>query len=59
MATLIQDIDLSRRLIAERRRLGHDRWDEVWEGVYVMNASPNDEHQEVQMRLIREFGDVV
>ena len=59
MAALIQDIDLSRRLIAERRRLGHDRWDEVWEGVYVMNASPNDEHQEVQMRLIREFGDVV
>jgi Uma2 family endonuclease len=59
MAALIQDIDLSRRLIAERRRLGHDRWDEVWEGVYVMNASPNDEHQEVQMRLIRVFGDVI
>ncbi len=51
MAALIQDIDLSRRLIAERRRLGHDRWDEVWEGVYVMNPLPNDEHQEIQLRL--------
>jgi Uma2 family endonuclease len=59
MAALIQDIDLSRRLIAERRRLGHDRWDEVWEGVYVMNPLPNDEHQEIQMRLIRVFGDVI
>jgi Uma2 family endonuclease len=51
MAALIQDIDLSRRLIAERQRLGHDRWDEVWEGVYVMNPLPNDEHQEIQLRL--------
>lgn len=51
MAALIQDLDLSRQLIAERRRLGHDRWDEVWEGVYVMNPLPNDEHQEIQLRL--------
>ena len=51
MATLIQDLDLSRQLIAERRRSGHDRFDEVWEGVYVMNPLPNNEHQELQTRL--------
>jgi Uma2 family endonuclease len=51
MATLIQDFDLSRQLIAERRRAGHDRFDEVWEGVYVMNPLPNNEHQELQGRL--------
>jgi Uma2 family endonuclease len=51
MAALIQDVDLSRQLIAERRRLGHDRFDEVWEGVYVMNPLPNNEHQELQGHL--------
>jgi Uma2 family endonuclease len=47
MATLVQDVDLSRQLIAQRRRLKHDRFDEVWEGVYVMNPLPNNEHQEL------------
>jgi Uma2 family endonuclease len=52
MAALIQDIDLSRRLIAERKRLGHDRFDEVWEGVYVMNPLANWEHQVLVSALI-------
>jgi Uma2 family endonuclease len=51
MATLVQDFDLSRELIAERRRLGHDRFDEVWEGVYVMNPLPDNQHQELLGRL--------
>ena len=51
MATLIQHMDLSRQLIAERRRSGHDRFDEVWEGVYVMNPLPDNEHQELRGRL--------
>ncbi|HEX6985520.1 MAG TPA: Uma2 family endonuclease, partial [Planctomycetaceae bacterium] len=28
-----------------REEAGEDRWDEVWDGVYVMGALPNDEHQ--------------
>jgi Uma2 family endonuclease len=51
MAALIQDIDLSRRLIAERKRLGHDRFDEVWEGVYVMNPLADWEHQALVSEL--------
>jgi Uma2 family endonuclease len=51
MATLIQDAELSQKLIAERKRTGLDRWDEVWEGVYVMNPLANDEHQEFVSHL--------
>ena len=47
MPVLITDRDLERRLIRRRKRTGIDRWDEVWEGVYVMGALPNDEHQRV------------
>jgi Uma2 family endonuclease len=59
MAALIQDIDLSRRLIAERKRLGHDRFDEVWEGIYVMNPLANWEHQELVGGLIQCLGSVI
>lgn len=47
MATLIRDRDIERRLIARRRRLGQDKFDEVWNGVYVMAPLANDEHQDV------------
>lgn len=39
-------------LIAERQRLGHDRRDEVWEGVYVMSPAANRRHGRLQSRLI-------
>jgi Uma2 family endonuclease len=47
METLIADPRLSQRLIEERRERGIDRYDEVWEGVYVMAPAPNDEHQDI------------
>jgi Uma2 family endonuclease len=47
METLIADPRLSQRLIEERRARGIDRFDEVWEGVYVMAPAPNDEHQDI------------
>lgn len=47
MATTILDPELSRELIAERRARGLDRWDEVWDGDYVIKTQPNDEHQEL------------
>ena len=37
MSAVIADPDLERSLIRRRAR-GEDRYDEVWEGVYVVNA---------------------
>ena len=51
MTTLITDRHLERSLIRRRRMRGADRFDEVWEGVYVMNAYPNLEHQDLVGRL--------
>ena len=51
MTTLITDRHLERSLIRRRRERGADRFDEVWEGVYVMNAYPNIEHQGLVGRL--------
>jgi Uma2 family endonuclease len=48
------------RLIEERRRCdGADRYDEVWEGLYVMAPIPNDEHQDIQMNLGAAIKDAV
>jgi len=44
MAALILDQGLERRIIARRRRLGIDRFDEVWDGVYVMSPPGDVEH---------------
>ena len=45
MPTLITDRELERELLAQRQATGADRYDEVWEGVYVMSPLANDEHQ--------------
>lgn len=42
-------------LIEQRRRLGLDRMDEVWEGVYHMAPPPAGEHQEVVDELFVIF----
>ena len=47
MTAVIHDRDLERALISRRRRLGHDRRDEVWDGVYVMSPFPANRHQRV------------
>jgi Uma2 family endonuclease len=47
MDTLIVDPHVSARLIEQRRAHGADKFDEVWEGVYVMPPAPNDEHQDL------------
>lgn len=38
-------------LLEERRRRGHDRFDEMWEGVVHMNAVPHRDHQELALEL--------
>jgi len=47
MVALITDPGLQRRIIAHRRRLGIDRWDEVWDGVYVMAPAADNQHFDV------------
>lgn len=51
MAALIADSRLERDLIAERRASGADRWDEVWEGVYILMPLPDLVHQKIVQRL--------
>jgi Uma2 family endonuclease len=55
MATLIHDPALERDILAQRRAWGADRYDEVWEGVYVVSPMPNDHHQRMATRLAAAF----
>ena len=52
MATLITDPELEERVRAQRAEWGGDRYDEVWEGTYMMNPLPNPEHGEIQGNLV-------
>ena len=45
MTALINDPKLEEKLIAKRQAAGADKFDEVWDGVYVMSPLANDEHQ--------------
>jgi Uma2 family endonuclease len=59
MATLVIDPRLESRLIEQRRARGADHHDEVWEGVYVMTPLPNNEHQQIVLRLASILDEVV
>lgn len=47
MTTIITDKHLERSLHRRRKKAGADRWDEVWEGVYIVSPLPNVQHQEL------------
>lgn len=51
MSTLVTDPEIQSRLRQERQATGADRFDEVWEGVYVIAPLPNNEHQHLATRL--------
>ncbi|MEK6261694.1 MAG: Uma2 family endonuclease [Planctomycetota bacterium] len=59
MTAVIADFDLQRSLIRRRRLRQEDRYDEVWDGVYVMNAQPNNVHQSLVSRLTFVFESVI
>lgn len=59
MATVVMDHSLAEQLRSERVAAGSDRWDEVWEGTYMMVPLPNIEHQEIVNRLALIFQDTV
>lgn len=56
---LILDDAVSRDLIRQRKKMGHDRYDEVWDGVYVMPSLPNLTHQKIVHQLDGILGEVV
>lgn len=51
MALMVLDPSVEEQLIAERRESGADRYDEVWNGVYIMAPLANNEHQDLQSGL--------
>lgn len=53
---LPQEVD---DLLARRRKLGQDNFDEVWHGEYHMNAVPNSRHGHTQFRLAEILGPLV
>jgi Uma2 family endonuclease len=59
MAARIRDSLLEDRIIAERRLSGADRYDEVWDGEYVMSPLANNEHQLLASRLSAIFHEVL
>lgn len=52
MALMVLDPGVEDRLKAERQASGADRFDEVWEGIYVMAPLANNEHQDIQAGLV-------
>ncbi|MBW3539764.1 MAG: Uma2 family endonuclease [Planctomycetes bacterium] len=56
---IVADPDIRDHLIEQRRAAGHDRYDEVWEGTYVIMPLPTDEHQHVTTALATIFQTVL
>ncbi len=59
MSLMIHDTILANDILARRRAAGADRYDEVWEGVYVMSPLANNEHQGLVTQLSIAIGTVV
>jgi Uma2 family endonuclease len=55
MALLSLEPSELKRLIRQRRRSGADRFDEVWNGVYVMAPIADNEHQSLGLELAIAF----
>src|SRR5436305_9087721 len=55
MVLIVCDREQERTLIRERRRSGADRFDEVWDGVYIMSPLADNEHQRVSTLLASSF----
>jgi Uma2 family endonuclease len=59
MSALITDPRLEQTLIAQRKEQGVDRFDEVWNGVYLMAPMPNNEHQRLANRIAHALTDAL
>lgn len=49
-------VNISEADLAERRRTGIDRYDEMWEGILHMTPAPSVEHQRILDELIAFLG---
>jgi Uma2 family endonuclease len=56
---LVKDADQADALIRERKRRGADRYDEVWDGIYVIPAPPTLRQQELVSELNGIFNELV
>jgi Uma2 family endonuclease len=56
MASLILDEYLEDEIKRRRAQTGADRYDEVWDGVYVMSPIANNEHQYLALYLAMAIG---
>src|SRR4051812_20090672 len=59
MALLVLDRYEEDRMIRERRASGNDRYDEVWDGTYVMSPLADVEHQQLSFKLAWVFQNIV
>ena len=59
MPMLINSPELEEEIIADRQARGADKFDEVWDGVYVMAPIANNEHQELVGRLTMVIGPLI
>src|SRR5271155_5823092 len=51
-------LEVTESFLAERRRRGADRWDEMWEGVLHLVPQPTGWHQEFGAEIIMAAGPV-
>ncbi len=56
---MVNDPMIASRLIAERKAQQADRYDEVWDGVYIMSPMANNEHQGLATELAIVIGTAV
>ncbi len=56
---MVLDPAAAEHLLAERRRLGQDRKDEVWNGTYMMSPDPTFNHNLIAFELCAIFTQVV
>ena len=56
---LVLDPLAQKDILVQRRASGADRYDEVWEGTYIMSPLPSLEHQRIVRRLTVVFDQIV
>jgi Uma2 family endonuclease len=59
MTMVVLDRLAAGKILHQRRESGNDRWDEVWDGVYMLMPNPNIEHQGIAGRLLMVLGPVI
>jgi Uma2 family endonuclease len=59
MIMRVLDQDVCEEIIQQRKKLGIDRKDEVWDGVYIIMPDPTIDHQRIVKRLTNILTEVV